>query len=51
MPDIAMCSNDDCPLADKCYRHEAEPSDWQSYANFEGGQDCQGYWPMEEKND
>ena len=51
MNDITMCNNDDCPLADKCYRHEAIPSDWQSYANFEGGKDCRGYWPMEEDNE
>ena len=47
MPDISMCFNDDCQLAKTCYRHEAEPSDWQSYANFEGGKDCRGYWPMD----
>ena len=51
MPDISMCNNNTCPLAKTCYRHEAIPSDWQSYANFEGGKDCRGYWPMEENNE
>lgn len=51
MPDISMCLNHDCPLAKKCYRHEATTSDWQSYDNFEGGEDCRGYWPMEEKDE
>jgi hypothetical protein len=52
MPDISMCNNDDCPLAKKCYRHEAEPNKrWQSYDKFEGGTDCRGYWPMEENNE
>ena len=35
MPDISMCGNDDCPLRKQCYRHEATPSDWQSWCNFE----------------
>lgn len=52
MPDITMCCNDDCPLAKKCYRHEAQPGDWRSYFyNFEGRKDCQWYWPMEEKDE
>lgn len=25
MPDISMCKNDACPMAGKCYRHEAKP--------------------------
>ena len=35
MPDITMCSRDDCPINKQCYRHEANPDDhWQSYSNF-----------------
>ena len=34
MPDITMCTNDDCPLAKQCYRHEATASDWQSIQKF-----------------
>ena len=34
MPDIAMCQNKECPLREKCYRFKAEPSDYQSYAEF-----------------
>lgn len=36
MPDITMCSTRICPLATKCYRKTATPSEhWQSYALFE----------------
>lgn len=36
MPDITLCTNDDCPLKDSCYRHTAKPDPiWQSYAHFE----------------
>lgn len=31
MPDITMCSNDACPLAKDCYRHEAVPWAGQSW--------------------
>lgn len=32
MPDITMCSGKDCPKAEQCYRHTAEPSPhWQSF--------------------
>jgi len=34
MPDISMCLNDECHLAKECYRHEAKPSEWQSYSCF-----------------
>ena len=36
MPDIEMCLNEDCPLKETCYRHEAIPSEYlQSYNTFE----------------
>ena len=32
MPDISMCSGDNCPIRKKCYRHNAKPSEFrQSY--------------------
>lgn len=32
MPDITMCSGDNCPLKEKCYRYTANPNDLrQSY--------------------
>ena len=34
MADITMCDNTLCPLRDGCYRAQAKPSDWQSYASF-----------------
>ena len=29
-----MCLNHECHLAKECYRHEAKPSEWQSYSHF-----------------
>jgi hypothetical protein len=34
MPDIAMCSNHECPAAKLCYRHEAKPEFLQWYDEF-----------------
>jgi hypothetical protein len=35
MPDISMCSNDECPLSKTCYRFNAKPSEYrQSYTRF-----------------
>jgi hypothetical protein len=49
MPDITMCKNEECPLKDKCYRHEAKPSTMQSYfmdikPNEKG--ECKYYWKL-----
>lgn len=35
MPDITMCSNNNCPVRNTCYRHTAKPSEIQSYAVFQ----------------
>ena len=52
MPDITMCTGDDCPMKNTCYRYLATPSEyWQSYfacvpyANSE----CEHYWECEEE--
>jgi len=37
MPDLAMCQDHTCPSAKRCYRHEATPSERQSYADFKRG--------------
>ena len=34
MPDITMCQRKDCVKSDKCYRKQAKPNTWQSYALF-----------------
>jgi len=44
MTDIAKCNNEDCPKKDTCYRWKAEADEYQTYAEFEGGEDCDGYW-------
>ncbi len=31
MPDITMCSGENCPLKEKCYRYKATPWCGQSY--------------------
>ena len=36
MPDITMCTNQDCPLSYSCWRFNCPPSQYQqSYAKFE----------------
>lgn len=53
MPDISMCENNACPLANRCYRHEATPTPlWQVYAAFEPDEQghCPNWWPMEDKS-
>lgn len=36
MSDITMCSNEHCPMKDKCYRASAKPNKFaQSWSNFE----------------
>lgn len=36
MPDVTMCSNDNCKLCWNCYRYNAEPSEnYQAYKAFE----------------
>jgi len=34
MPDISMCTNNECPLKETCYRFKAMPSHWQAYSSF-----------------
>jgi len=35
MPDIAMCTNNECPKKDSCYRFKAEANPyWQAYSEF-----------------
>lgn len=35
MPDITMCTNNGCPLRDRCYRFTAEPKEFmQSFCQF-----------------
>ena len=48
MPDIAMCVNEDCPMAARCYRHEARPTRLQTYGDFAPNEDgeCEWFWEM-----
>ena len=57
MPDITMCSGQNCPIKQSCYRFTAKPSRYQSYADFayqkvvvvdgqkQGG--CDDFWDNE----
>ena len=51
MADITMCTNNLCPKATLCYRNQAKPSEWQSWAFFEykissQGCVCEHYMPI-----
>lgn len=35
MPDISMCTSENCPMRHSCYRVQAKPSTYQSWSNFE----------------
>jgi hypothetical protein len=45
-----MCQNEECPLKDKCYRHEAKPDEMQSFfidiKPDEKGE-CEYYWRVD----
>lgn len=32
--DVTLCSNDQCPIRETCYRFTAKASNWQSMASF-----------------
>lgn len=50
MPDITMCSNENCYVKEKCYRHTAIPDPYmQSYAFFDYD-DSQGKCFMDNKD-
>jgi hypothetical protein len=51
MPDISMCTNDECPLNKTCYRYRATPNPHrQSYAGFKPDEngECEYYWEIED---
>ena len=51
MPDISMCNDSACPLACKCYRFLAIPSDFrQSWFGgaWDDNRECNYYWPASE---
>ena len=33
--DITMCTSENCPYRDECYRVRAKPGKYQSWSNFE----------------
>lgn len=40
MPDITMCTNEDCPLSFHCWRFNCPPSNYaQSYVKFQPNED------------
>lgn len=51
MADITMCINNNCPLANTCYRVQAKPSPLQSYFNpLEASHECLFYIPIIDLN-
>jgi len=50
MPDIAMCTGEQCPKKQMCYRHTAKASDYQSYfmtPPIKEDGTCEYYWDNE----
>ena len=51
--DIAMCSGNGCLLAEKCYRHTAKASDYQSYFQnppIDDDGTCDYYWDNKQED-
>lgn len=46
MPDFSMCTQQECPLSQKCLRYLATPSLTQSYHTFPGNGECWGFKPI-----
>jgi hypothetical protein len=44
MPDITLCTNDDCPKKLECYRFMAKPDIYQSVSHFKWDNGCEYYW-------
>lgn len=50
MPDITMCSGEECALKESCYRFTAKASEYQSYfidPPIKDGE-CRYYWEDEQ---
>lgn len=50
MPDIALCSNINCPLRYRCGRYLAVPDKhWQTYSGFHPiANQCDGFWDAQD---
>ena len=53
MVDICMCHNSaDCPLADKCFRAKATPSEYQAYGYiYNPDKECEYFWEFKSKEE
>ena len=53
MADISMCSKNDCPSFEKCYRAQATANEWQAYGMFDnaGESCCDDYVPVSPSRD
>lgn len=52
MPDIAMCTNKECPKRNKCYRYIAKSEPYfQAYCNFKPNKkgECEYFWERKVK--
>lgn len=50
IPDISMCNNSQCPKAEICFRHRAQPNPYrQTFARFVCGDNgCESFYPVSE---
>lgn len=51
---LSMCQDDSCPSAKKCHRHEASPSEYQSYMDFgrpKGAKKCAAFMKVRERKE
>ena len=53
MPDITMCSGENCPLRAACYRHTAKPNRYQSWFAVPPIKDgkCEYFWDRKPAGD
>lgn len=49
MPDISMCSGDNCEKKETCYRFTAKPGEWQSYLRIDDPANCEMYLESKKK--
>ncbi len=55
MPDMSICTGEECPLRNTCYRYRANASEYlQSYIESPYSTEeskCDFYWPLRQKQE